>query len=405
MILERSTEGLTARLAPRGPGRFAGAGFLAVWLTFWAVGEAFAIAFLARGAWWLMTGRPIGTGGGGPGWGSALGLGAFLSVWLAFWTLGGVLAGRELLRLAWSEQRLTAGPRGLEQIERIGPFVSRRLIARGTPLRLYLLERPGALMANAAGERIELTRLGTPAEREELRRALAAELALPEEPAEAAEPAELPRGWELLVDPEGGRVLVCDLDGRRKLAVAMAVLTALAGAGTAALAFASRTDEGALVPAAMVAALTIGFACLQQGLARTRLEWRLESGRLALRRRRPAGATELFAAASLEIAESRDDDGDAWYELVALAPGAAAAAGAAVTRPRSRRARRTVLREIHDPGAVRALGAWLARETQLPLADRTTREARAYDLAALKQQLAASGRLGAWVARRLESRG
>ena len=189
----------------------------------------------------------------------------------------------------------------------------------------------------------------------------------------------------------------------------MAVLTALAGAGTIALALASRTDDDALVPAAMAAALTIGFAWLQFRLARTRPEWRLESGRLALRKRGPAGATELFAAASLEIAESRDGDGDAWYELVALAPGAAAGAaaaeGAALTRPRSRRERRTVLRELHDPGAVRALGAWLARETQLPLADRTTREARARDLAALKQQLAASGRLGAWVARRLESRG
>ncbi|MCU0224481.1 MAG: hypothetical protein MUF27_10520 [Acidobacteria bacterium] len=404
MILERSAEGLTARLAPRGAGRFAGAGFLAVWLAFWAVGEAFAIAFLARGAWWLLTGRPIGTGGGGPGWGSALALGAFLSVWLAFWTLGGVLAGRELLRLLWSEHRLIAGPRGLERRERIGPFVSRRLIPRGTPLRLYLLERPGALMADAAGERIELTRLGSPAEREELRRALATELVLPEEPAEADEPAELPRGWELRIDPEGGRVLVRDLDARRKQAVTMAVLTALAGAGTTALAIASRTDDGALVPAAMAAALTTGFAWLQFRLARTHLEWRLESGRLALRRRGPAGATELFAAGSLEIAESRDDDGDAWYELVALAPGAAAE-GAAVTRPRSRRERRTVLREIHDPGAVRALGAWLARETQLPLADRTTREARSRDLAALKQQLAASGRFGAWVARQLEGRG
>nr|MCU0254227.1 hypothetical protein [Acidobacteriota bacterium] len=293
MILERSTEGLTARLAPRGPGRFAGAGFLAVWLTFWAVGEAFAIVFLARGAWWLLTGRPSGDGPGGPGslgLGGVLALSAFLSVWLALWTLGGVLAGRELLRLLWSEQRLTAGPRGLERLERIGPFVGRRLIPRGTPLRLYLLERPGALMADAAGERIELTRLGTPAEREELRRALAAELALPDEPAEAPEPAALPHGWELRIDPEGGRVLVRDLDARRRLAVMMAVLAALAGAGTAALALASRTDDDALVPAAMATALTIGFAWLQFRVARTRPEWRLESGRLALRRRGPAGA-------------------------------------------------------------------------------------------------------------------
>ncbi len=293
------------------------------------------------------------------------------------------------------------GPEGLTRIERLGPFTSRRTFARGVPLRLYLLDRPGALMADAAGERVELTRLGTAEERAELRQAIARELGLPDEPAEASEPAALPRGWEALIDPEGRRVLVRDLEARRKLALTLTVLTALAGTATAALAWRGQDDGDALVPAAMAAALTIGLALMQQRLARTRPEWRLDSGRLVLRRRGPSGAKDLFEAASLEIAESRDDDGDAWYELVALAAGAPAGASA-VVRPGRRRERRTVIRELHDPRPVRAFGAWLARETHLPLADRSTSEGRAAELRELKQQLAASGRLGAWAARLLE---
>ncbi len=401
MILERRTEGLTARLAPRGAGRFAGAGFLALWLAGWAIGEAFAIAVLARGAWALATGRPFGNAGSAPGLAGALATGAFLLVWLTFWTLGGYLAARELLRLAWSGQRFVVGPEGLTRIERLGPFTSRRTFARGVPLRLYLLDRPGALMADAAGERVELTRLGTAEERAELRQAIARELGLPDEPADASEPPALPRGWKLLTDPEGRRVLVRDLEARRKLALTLTVLTALAGTATAALAWRGQDDGNALVPAAMAAALTIGLALMQQRLARTRPEWRLDSGRLVLRRRGPSGAKDLFEAASLEIAESRDDDGDAWYELVALGADAARG-GAAIARAGRRHERRTVIRELHDPRPVRAFGAWLVRETHLPLADRSTTEGRAAELRELKQQLAASGRLGAWAARLLE---
>ncbi len=376
MIVERTTEGLTARLAPRGAGRFAGAGFLALWLAGWAVGETIVIGILGGGAWALATGRPLGNAESAPGLAGALATGTFLLVWLAFWTLGGTLAARELLRLAWSEQRFVVGPEGLTRIERIGPFTSRRTFARGVPLRFYLLDRPGALMADAAGERVELTRLGTAEERAELRQAIVGELGLPDEPAEANEPPALPRGWEVLIDPEGSRVLVRELEARRKLALTMIALTTLAGAATAALAWRGQDDGNALVPAAMAAALTIGFALMQQRLARTRPEWRLDSGRLLLRRRGPSGAKDLFEAASLEITESHDDDGDAWYELVALAADAAPG-GAAIARAGRRHERRTVIRELHDPRPARALGAWLARETHLPLADRSTTEGRA----------------------------
>jgi hypothetical protein len=89
MNLERTANGLEARLKITGLSRFVGVAFLALWLCFWAVGEAFPIWFLTVGAWALLTGNPPEPGRQplSPKW--ALPVGLFLLFWLAFWTLGG----------------------------------------------------------------------------------------------------------------------------------------------------------------------------------------------------------------------------------------------------------------------------------------------------------------------------
>ena len=58
MTVERTFGGLEVRLKPTGAGRFLSAGFLAVWLAFWAAGEAFALGVIGVGAWSLLTGNP-----------------------------------------------------------------------------------------------------------------------------------------------------------------------------------------------------------------------------------------------------------------------------------------------------------------------------------------------------------
>lgn len=389
MIVERTHEGWTARLRPRGAGRFGGAAFLAFWLVGWAIGEVVALGILLAGARRLLGGRPLTNDGEPMTLEGAMLAGGFLLVWLTFWTIGGWAAWRELLRLTWFEQLFRVGPEGLFTVDKLGPFRKRRHLPRGAPLRLYLLARPGALMADAGGERIELTRLGTPAEREQLRQSILAEMGIPDDPEEEA--AALPSGWEELIDPEGGRVLVKELDGRRKMARVLALPMMLAALAAAALAFRAKADPAALVPALMAATLAIGFAALEWRLVNTRPEWRVDPGRLVLRRRGPRGGRDLFDGASLELTESRDDDGDSWYALEALASTGGK--------------RKTIHREMHDAGPVRSLGLWLARETQLPFADRTTPEARAATLREMTEKLRVSGRLGRWVADRLARRG
>ena len=58
-----------------------------------------------------------------------------------------------------------------------------------------------------------------------------------------------------------------------------------------------------------------------------------------------------------------------------------------------------------DPTDVRNLGCRLARRCGLPLQDGTTTEAKAQEAERLREQLAASGRLGRWLAQRLRGAG
>src|SRR5262245_47061159 len=56
--------------------------------------------------------------------------------------------------------------------------------------------------------------------------------------------------------------------------------------------------------------------------------------------------------------------------------------------------RRTIHSDPHGPTEPRSFGLWLSQRCQLPFTDFTTAEVKAQEMEALKQQVAASGRLG-----------
>ena len=109
MTTDRTPEGIETTLSVTGFGRFLGAAFIGVWLTFWAVGEAFALWLLAKGAWALLTGEPPEPGRSPLSAEEALPIGLFLLIWGSFWTLGGIFAGREFLRLLFGRDTSAPG--------------------------------------------------------------------------------------------------------------------------------------------------------------------------------------------------------------------------------------------------------------------------------------------------------
>jgi hypothetical protein len=60
---------------------------------------------------------------------------------------------------------------------------------------------------------------------------------------------------------------------------------------------------------------------------------------------------------------------------------------------------------MNDPTGVRDLGAWLSRETGLPLDDRTSAEAREIQLVEVRALLEQSGPFGRWISKQLARAG
>ncbi len=395
------------RLKPQGAGRFVSAAFLLFWLCGWAVGEGFALWILGKGASALLTGESPADGGAPLEAGPAVAFGAFLLLWLALWTLGGIAAMGAVLRLLWSEDRLIAHAGGLTAVRFRGPFRRTREFPRDTVRRIVLVPRNDTLGVEMARETVELSCLGTRAEREETARALRSELGLsPDEtatePGVATEPAvaTLPKGWQEIITPEGERALVSDLATRKIQARVLGFVTL--GMGTVAL-FLLGQSMGlpALLPLGLISmAASLALAWGTVWLARGRMEWRIEGGKVTLRRRFRSSVRDVFEAHRLELTIRSDSDGDDWFTLEAVAHAVdAPAAGPAPIKPAKNR--RGVTSSIHDPDTPRKLGAWLAGAAKIPFENRTTREAREAEVAVLRMQLEQSGRLGRFAARLL----
>lgn len=394
MHLTRTFQGLEVTLKASGFGRFGGAAFLLVWLAFWAVGEVLAGWILIRGGWSLLTGLPPGEGRAPLETAPALGAGVFLLCWLAFWTLGGVLAWREVLRLLAGRDRLVLRPEALVVERGFGLFRSRQEIPREQVRRFQRRPDGNILFADTRRGGVELTRFGTPAGIEQLAAAFNADWKLsPDAPLDGV----LPEGWNEAVAPEGGAILIKDPVVRRKQAgVTGCVFLVFAGVGGYILQ-ASFAQPSLLALGAMITA-GAGFAGWgAYRLAYCRDEWVPGAGCLRLQRRLRERAEPRFEAAALRLREEKDSDGDPLYKLVA----ASAAASPALSLREARRHERVIMSASGDSFEVRNLGRWLAQRCGLSLHDGTTAEARAQEAELLRRELAASGRLGRWLARRL----
>jgi hypothetical protein len=394
---ERTPEGLEARLKPRGVGRYFSAAFLSVWLCGWLVGECFALWILVMGAASLLTGGEV------PGWSEpaepamALMTGVFLIVWLTFWTFGGYAAARELLRTIWSEDRIVARADALVVHRSLGPFRSTKTIPRSDLRRIYAIARKCRLMAETLTGPVELTSLARGPACEELANALRREMGLSSD--ETRGMGSLPESWSEVVDAEGGMAIVENERQRRARARFAWGGTFFLATVALALVWSPDRRRDALPAACVFGALTVAIGWSAWRLTRTRLEWRIDPGRLRLRRRAAGWVKDLFEGNALELVETSDSDGDAWYTLCA----AAAGAGPPQSPPRlsERRVRRRIAHEMDDPTVPRQLGAWLARRAGIPLQDRADPELRTVELAKLISRLESGGRLSRWIARRI----
>lgn len=384
------------RFRPRGPGRCFGAAFLCVWLCAWAAGEVFALAVIGHGTYSLVTGRPAFNSDQPVRLGPAIAVGCFLLVWLTIWTIGGVMAIRELLRSVWAEDRLVLDPDVLVRSHQLGPFRFTRRLARTEIRRVFVQPATTALMAQLGANVIELTSLGTPVDRAAAADTLRVALGLADEDA-AAGPAALPEDWQEAAGPRGERLLVPNLQTRRKQALVVACVTSIVWTGLVLLVREGLHEPGLWAVILMLTALAAWLTRQTLWLFRGRHEWRIERGRLIHQRRFADDVTELAEARALELTESTDSDGDRWYRLnaVELSPPAFARAG---KLPKQLK----MARSIHDATAPRCLGRWLSVQAGIPLHDRVPTEAdKQAEMARLKEQLANSGKFGRFIVRLL----
>jgi len=395
MTIERTGEGLEARLRPRGFGRWFSAAFLLVWLCGWLAGECFAIWMLVLGVRSFLSGTPA------PGSPAAMPIGVaafaalFLLLWLSFWTLGGWAAGYHLLQIISSEDRILVRHDALVLHRRIGPFRSTRTVPRSEIAAIYSVARKNRIVAETAAGTIDLTMHAAGSEVAALVAALREALGT----GGGRDETFLPKDWREVIDDEGRTALVHLEDHRRTRGRIAWGLTILVAGLAVAAARGARADAGGLPAAYGLALLALALGWGAWRISSTRREWRIDPGRLVLRRRSARGVRELFEARSLEFVATTDSDDDRWYTLYAVAPGAPPTQ--VPPRIADLRLRRKIARAMDDPSEPRRLGAWIAQRSGLRLDDRSPADMKAVSLTDLLGRLEASGCLGRWLAKRL----
>lgn len=382
---------------PCGCGRFLSAIFLSIWLCGWFAGESFAVFILGHGIWSLLTGSPA-IGSGEPArMAPALAVGAFLLVWLTLWTFGGIMSIRELLSLLWAEDRLVLDRNDLVRIHRLGPFTSIRCLARNDIRRVYVQSANTALMVQLNANLIELTSLGTPAERIEAGQRLCTAIGLPDEGA-STELAALPEGWQEASGLRGERLLIPDLQIRRKQAIVVAIITGVVWASLILLAREAASKPTLWVVTLMLTAPAVWLARQTLWMIRGRKEWRIGNGKLIHQLRFADEVTELGEARALELTESRDSDGDLFYHLNAVELSSPACARSGKTPKQLQ-----ITYSPRDATEPRCLGRWLSQQAGIPLHDRVPTEAdKQAEIARQMKQLASSGRLGRFIVRLID---
>ena len=336
-MLERETvDGIwQVRLHYRGAARGVQAGFLAVWLCGWAVGECVAagrlIAWLhgpqalARLADELRHLRLAGAHGGSAGY-------AFLAVWLAFWTLGGFFACCQLWRLMFGAEVVRWDSEHIESGTAFG-VVGRANRTAFSEIRGFRLGTR-TLFADTARGTVLLATAGSPAERAELRDALleAWRATGGTEGGAAGGPPQAPNGWREDRDNSGALVLVSDLREHRGFVAGLALVSAIPAGIAGVLAW---RGIGMAFPAifffGVFALLALAVAVW---LACSRLELRPREG--ALEWRQKAFGREWvsdFSPATLRLSRTSDQHDNDFYRLTVSGPGGSKSLSAAVQSP------------------------------------------------------------------------
>jgi hypothetical protein len=382
---------------PRGFGRFPSAMFLSLWLCAWAVGEAVALFVLGHGIWALMTGAPVFGSDEPVRVAPLLGFGVFLLVWLTIWTVGGVMAMQELARLVWAKDRLVLTRHDLLRVRRRGPFTSTRWLTRNHVRKVFLHPSNTALMIQINANLIELTDLGTPAERAEAVCQLRTVMELRDEDT-TEETTALPEDWQEAAGAHGERLLVPNTQIRRKQAIFFLIVTAVVWSVLLLLARESMAEPYLWVLTLMLTVLAAWLSSQTLWMFRGRKEWRIEHGSLLQQRRFADKVTELFQVRALELTESYDSDGDSWYHLNAIEVSASPLNLSKKTPQKIK-----ITHSIHDPTEARCLGRWLSQQAVIPFHDRVpTKTDKQADFIRMKQELAASGEVGRFFVRLLD---
>jgi len=399
---EPTADGREIRLRIREPARFIGAAFLLVWLCMWAAGESFALWILIRGALALATRTPLAPDRAPLQVGLAVLIGVFLLVWLAIWTLGGVAAIGEFLRLMWGEDRIDVESGRLRVRWMRGPFRRGRTFERDAIHRISLSSPHEYLVLESGARRIELSRLGAREERRRAAETMNAMLSI----SHPADSGALPEPWQDIITPEGEHAVVANLITRRRQALFTTVLAMLGATVTFLVAGDVPHQPALATPAVVGLALTVLLVWGALWLARGRIEWRIGSGGLTLRRRYGASVRDMFEGRRLLLVASTDSDGDLWYELFAVGDPPPASPSPPPRRtawkPQRPPNSRSIARLMNQPEIMRGLASWLAMHAQLPLEDRTTPKAQALELAQLLAVLEQSGRFGRWASKLID---
>jgi hypothetical protein len=369
--VEATPQGTRVTLRPSGAGRWFTAAFLAVWLTGWAIGEAFAVCFLARllgvklGLFSEMKVPPVGL---------AAVLGGFLLFWLALWTWGGFSALITLARLGWGVDVLTVTADNWTVWSGVSRWGRSRRFNPKEARRVGLQGRTGALVAKNNGRTVVLTRLGTDADRLWLRDLLqdaasgignAVPGSLTPGSHQSLKPSPLPPGYRMEPLPDGS-LRVRTAASRRIGGAGCLLLVALfwdgiVGGSVLLGCFRRPVEEApssAMAPGAwgywlfLTPFILIGLALITAFIvaALTREEWRVRRDHLEIRReylgRRQ---TWRYTGAAFRLTVHRDSDGDESWRLVLEAA------------DKQRRL------DSGDPAMLRALGRFLAERTGWPL--------------------------------------
>jgi hypothetical protein len=275
-----------------------------------------------------------------------------------------------------------------------GPFRTTRHFERDAIRKIAIVGRHGHLSLLTTNRTVELSGLGTRAEREQAAVGLRTELAL----SESGTPQGLPAEWEEIITPEGERALVANRATRRTQARVASMVTLFLAAITFLVARQIPGRWDLAIPTFILLAFTIALTVGTLWLARGRWEWRIGSGRLTLRKRNGSNVKDVFEARRLLLDMNTDSDGDPWYELYGLVDVAPAQKPAVIQWRTAAvpKGRRRIARVMSDPTSVRALAIWLSQASGIELDDYSTPQAREAQLVELRALLENTGRFGKW---------